>query len=86
MERSRGAPRPATWAIRLITLCAVFGRSLFGLLLGERDRRVAAAVILAMQAADWLRDASDSYIMAFALAAVAQLLAAAVILGGRRIS
>ena len=146
-------PVLAASAISLVTLCAVFGRSLLGWLLGERDRRVAAAVNLVMQAAGslllavgsgavpvavgcilfgfgvgnlislppliaqrefrpadvntvvalvtainqavfafapavfgWLRDSIDSYIAAFMLAAMAQLLAASAILGGRRIS
>lgn len=146
-------PGLAASAISLVTLCAVFGRSLLGWLLGERDRRVAAAVNLAMQAAGslllavgcgvaplavgcmlfgfgvgnlislpplivqrefrpadvntvmalvtainqavfafapvvfgWLCASTDSYIAAFMLAAMAQLLAASAILGGRRIS
>jgi len=37
-------------AISLITLCAVLGRTLLGWLLGERDRRLAAAANLLMQA------------------------------------
>ena len=38
-------------AISLVTLCAVLGRTLLGWLLGERDRRLAAAANLLMQAA-----------------------------------
>jgi predicted MFS family arabinose efflux permease len=41
----------AALAISLVTLCAVLGRSALGWLLGERDRRVAAAVNLLMQMA-----------------------------------
>ncbi|HSS84908.1 MAG TPA: MFS transporter, partial [Reyranella sp.] len=37
-------------AVSLITLCAVLGRTLLGWLLGERDRRLAAAANLLMQA------------------------------------
>jgi predicted MFS family arabinose efflux permease len=41
----------AALAISLVTLCAVLGRSALGWLLGERDRRVAAAANLLMQMA-----------------------------------
>jgi MFS family permease len=41
----------AAMAISLATLCAVLGRTLMGWLLGERDRRRAAAANLLMQAA-----------------------------------
>lgn len=40
----------AALAISLVTLCAVLGRSLLGWLLGERDRRLAAAANFLMQA------------------------------------
>jgi MFS family permease len=40
----------AAMAISVITLCAVFGRSLLGWLLGEHDRRLAGAASLVMQA------------------------------------
>ncbi len=40
----------AAMAISLTTLCAVLGRTLLGWLLGERDRRLAAAANLLMQA------------------------------------
>jgi MFS family permease len=43
-------PSSAAAAISLITFCAVAGRTLLGWLLGERNRRVAAAVNLLMQA------------------------------------
>jgi MFS family permease len=42
--------RIAALAISLVTLCAVLGRSLLGWLLGERDRRLAAAANFLMQA------------------------------------
>ena len=41
----------AAMAISLVTLCAVLGRTLMGWLLGEHDRRLAAAANLLMQAA-----------------------------------
>jgi MFS family permease len=41
---------PAALAISVITLCAVFGRSLLGWLLGQRDRRIAGAASILMQA------------------------------------
>ena len=41
----------AALAISLVTLCAVLGRSALGWLLGERDRRLAAAANLLMQMA-----------------------------------
>jgi MFS family permease len=44
-------PGLAAAAISLVTVCAVIGRTLLAWLLGERDRRVAASVNLAMQAA-----------------------------------
>ena len=50
LEPDFGAALAAT-AISLITLCAVLGRTLLGWLLGERDRRLAAAANLLMQAA-----------------------------------
>jgi len=40
----------AAIAISVVTLCAVLGRSLLGWLLGERDRRLAAAANFLMQA------------------------------------
>src|SRR5260370_16255134 len=43
-------PGLAAAAISLITLCAVAGRTLLGWLLGDRDRRIAAAANLMMQA------------------------------------
>ena len=50
LEPDFGAALAAT-AISLVTLCAVLGRTLLGWLLGERDRRLAAAANLLMQAA-----------------------------------
>ena len=44
-------PSLAAAAISMVTLCAIFGRTLLGWLLGDRDRRVATAANLAMQAA-----------------------------------
>jgi MFS family permease len=44
----------AALAISLATLCAVLGRTLMGWLLGEHDRRLAAAANLLMQAAGTL--------------------------------
>jgi cyanate permease len=44
-------PTIAAAAISLVTLCAVLGRTAMAWLLGQRDRRVAAAANLAMQAA-----------------------------------
>lgn len=44
-------PSLAAAAISLVTLCAVLGRTAMAWLLGERDRRVAAAANLALQAA-----------------------------------
>jgi len=41
----------AALAVSLVTLCAVLGRSTLGWLLGEHDRRVAAAANLLMQMA-----------------------------------
>jgi MFS family permease len=143
-------PAVAAAAISAITLCAILGRTLLGWLLGQRDRRVAAAANLGMQAvgslllasgsgdvplvlgcvlfglgvgnltslppliaqrefraADvgtvvalvvatnqavfafapaifgWLRDATESYVAAFCLAAVAQLAAALIVIAGR---
>lgn len=140
----------AAAAISGITLCAILGRTLLGWLLGQRDRRVATAVSLAMQAmgslllafgngdaplvlgcvlfglgvgnltslppliaqrefrpADvgtvvalvvatnqavfafapaifgWLRDATESYIVAFCLAAFVQFAAALIVVAGR---
>lgn len=40
----------AAGAISLTTLCAILGRTLFGWLIGDRDRRSAAAVSLSIQA------------------------------------
>jgi MFS family permease len=40
----------AAWAISLTTICAVAGRTLFGWVLGDRDRRVVASVNFALQA------------------------------------
>jgi MFS family permease len=40
----------AAWALSVTTICAVIGRTLLGWLLGERDRRVAAAANFALQA------------------------------------
>jgi MFS family permease len=40
----------AAWAMSLVTLCAVLGRSLFGWLIGERDRRHAATLNFVIQA------------------------------------
>lgn len=143
-------PSVAAAAISAITLCAILGRTLLGWLLGQRDRRMATAANLGMQAvgslllafgsgdvplvlgcvlfglgvgnltslppliaqrefraADvgtvvalvvatnqavfafapaifgWLRDATESYVAAFCLAAVAQLAAALIIVAGR---
>ncbi|MFI4999027.1 MAG: MFS transporter [Reyranellales bacterium] len=140
----------AAAAISVITLCAIFGRTLLAWILGERDRRVATAANLAMQAVGslllafgsgivplamgcvlfglgvgnltslppliaqrefrpgdvgtvvalimainqavfafapavfgWLRDATESYAAAFALAAVAQIVAAMAVAAGR---
>jgi MFS family permease len=47
-------PGLAAIAISAITLCAVFGRSLLGWLLGEHDRRIAGAASILMQAAGTL--------------------------------
>lgn len=47
-------PTVAAAAISLITLCAIFGRTLLGWLLADRDRRMATAANLGMQAADSL--------------------------------
>ena len=44
----------AAMAISLATLCAVLGRTLMGWLLGDHDRRLAAAVNLLIQAAGTL--------------------------------
>ena len=44
-------PVIAALAISLVTLCAVLGRSLLGWLLGEHDRRLAAAANFLVQAA-----------------------------------
>lgn len=41
----------AAFAISLVALCAVFGRTLLGWLLGEHDRRLAAAANFLVQAA-----------------------------------
>jgi cyanate permease len=41
----------AAAAISVVTLCAILGRTLLGWMLGERDRRLAMAANLAMQAA-----------------------------------
>ncbi|MDB5489562.1 MAG: hypothetical protein JWQ58_3277 [Reyranella sp.] len=143
-------PGMAAAAISGITLCAILGRTLLGWLLGNRDRRVAAAATLSMQAAGslllafgsgdisvalgcvlfglgvgnltslppliaqrefraadvgtvvalvvatnqavfafapaifgWLRDATESYVAAFCLAAVAQFAAALIVVAGR---
>lgn len=140
----------AAAAISGITLCAILGRTLLGSLLGQKDRRMATAGSLAMQAmgslllafgngdaplvlgcmlfglgvgnltslppliaqrefrpADvgtvvalvvatnqavfafapaifgWLRDATESYVAAFCLAAMAQLAAALIVVAGR---
>ena len=43
-------PSVAAAAISAITLCAILGRTLLGWLLGQRDRRVATAANLGMQA------------------------------------
>jgi predicted MFS family arabinose efflux permease len=40
----------AAWAIGLVSLCAVLGRTLFGWLIGNRDRRNGAALNFVMQA------------------------------------
>ncbi len=40
----------AAWAIALVTACAVLGRTLFGWLIGNRDRRKGAALNFLMQA------------------------------------
>jgi MFS family permease len=40
----------AAWALSLTTVCAVVGRTLLGWLLGESNRRVAAALNFALQA------------------------------------
>jgi predicted MFS family arabinose efflux permease len=40
----------AAWAIALVTACAVLGRTLFGWLIGNRDRRRGAALNFIMQA------------------------------------
>jgi len=146
-------PSLAAAAISLVTLCAVLGRTVMARLLDERDRRVAAAANLAIQAAGsvflafgggmaalaagcvlfglgvgnlislppliaqrefrpadvgtvvalvtainqaifafapaifgWLHDRTENYVAAFALAGAAQLLAAAIVLIGRRFS
>jgi MFS family permease len=146
-------PSLAAMAISLVTLCAVLGRTAMARLLGERDRRVAAAANLAMQAAGslllafgegmtalaagcalfglgvgnltslppliaqrefrpidvgtvvalvtainqaifafapaifgWLHDRTEDYVAAFSLAGTAQLLAAAIVVAGRRFS
>ncbi len=143
-------PGVAAAAISGITLCAILGRTFLGWLLSQRDRRVATAANLAMQAvgslllafgngsmslalgcvlfglgvgnltslppliaqrefrpADvgtvvalvvatnqavfafapavfgWLRDATDSYAVAFCLAAIVQVAAALIVLSGR---
>jgi MFS family permease len=44
-------PVMAAFAISLVALCAVLGRTLLGWLLGEHDRRLAAAANFLMQAA-----------------------------------
>ena len=44
-------PGLAAAAISAVTLCAILGRALLGWLLGDRDRRIATAANLAMQAA-----------------------------------
>ncbi len=44
-------PAIAAFAISLVALCAVLGRTLLGWLLGEHDRRLAAAANFLMQAA-----------------------------------
>jgi MFS family permease len=41
----------AAWAISLATVCAILGRTLLGRTIGERSRRLAAAVNLLVQAA-----------------------------------
>jgi hypothetical protein len=53
-------PAVAAVAISAITLCAILGRTLLGWLLGQRDRRVAAAANLGMQAVGSLLLASGS--------------------------
>ena len=50
LEPDFGSPLAAV-AASVVTLCAVLGRTLLGWLLGERDRRLAAAANLLMQAA-----------------------------------
>jgi cyanate permease len=50
----------------VITLCAVFGRSLLGWLLGQRDRRIAGAASILMQAVGSLFLAFGSGIAALA--------------------
>jgi predicted MFS family arabinose efflux permease len=40
----------AAWAMSLVTMCAVLGRSLLGWLIGERNRRQAAALNFLIQA------------------------------------
>ena len=146
-------PGLAAAAISLITLCAILGRTLLGWLIGDRDRRLATAISLSVQAGGSLllaygsaigsltlgcvlfglgvgnltslppliaqrefsitaaatvvalvtsinqavfafapgvfgelRDATDSYVLAFVLAGVLQVISAAVILYGRRFS
>lgn len=146
-------PSLAAAAISLVTLCAVLGRTVLARLLGERDRRIAAAANLGMQAAGslllalgegmaafaagcvlfglgvgnltslppliaqrefrpadvgnvvalvtainqaifgfapaifgWLHDRTEDYVAAFGLAGIAQLLAAVIVVAGRRFS
>ena len=146
-------PAVAAAAISLVTLCAIFGRTLLAWLLGDHDRRFAMAANLVMQAvgsvllafgdgvlslgigcvlfglgvgnltsmmpliaqkefraADvgtvvalvtainqavfalapgifgWLRDQTESYVVAFLIAGAMQLVAAATLAAGRRFS
>jgi MFS family permease len=60
----------AALAISLATLCAVLGRSLMGWLLGEHDRRLAAAANLLVQAAGTLLLAFGEGIASLALGCV----------------
>jgi predicted MFS family arabinose efflux permease len=43
-------PSGAAWAISLITVCAIAGRTMLGWVIGDRNRRVAAALNFALQA------------------------------------
>ena len=63
-------PSLAAAAISLVTLCAVLGRTALAWFLGERDRRVAAAASLAMQAVGSLFLAFGEGIAALAVGCV----------------